>query len=678
MSKDSLINIKINNKEIQVDKNLTVMQACEMAGEEIPRFCYHDKLSIAGNCRMCLVEIEKAPKLVSSCTMPLMDGMSIITNSDKVKAGRKGVMEFLLINHPLDCPICDQGGECDLQDQAMYYGFDKSRYQENKRAVDNKNMGPLVNTIMTRCIHCTRCVRFATEVAGVPELGMLGRGENAEITTYLEQSITSELSGNVIDLCPVGALTSKPYQFKARPWELKRTDSIDIFDAVGSNIRIDSRAQEILRVTPRTNDLINEEWITDKVRFNYDGYYQQRIDQPYIRKNGTLEPVSWSDAIKSLKQKLKQSKPLSLIGDQVDIETGYAIKKFMKNFGDNNVECRTDNQAIIQNNVESFRFNTPLTEIENADLIIICGTNPRIEAPIINHKIFKAYNNFAEIFNIGENLDLNYPTHQLGEDLSNLNSEDLQKALKKSKTPLMIIGSGFLSNIKDVKTLKALFEFSYKNKIITEDKNNLNFLTPHASRIGNLLLGNTTNYDCQPLNAMNKKDFDIVLSFGSEVIAISDYENLFKIYFGHHGDEGALRADIVLPTPLYTEKYGTFVNIEGRPQEAKKCHNPIGQAKEEWSILKELSNQLSLPYEIESFEDLREELSINYPELLFWNNVISVQKSDTTSDDNQVENCKPVYPINNFYMADVISKNSITMVKCVEEILSKPLLDKSA
>jgi len=678
MSEGSLINIKINSKEIQVDKNLTVMQACEIAGEEIPRFCYHDKLSIAGNCRMCLVEIEKAPKLVSSCTMPLMDGMSIITNSEKVKAGRKGVMEFLLINHPLDCPICDQGGECDLQDQAMYYGFDKSRYHENKRAVDNKNMGPLVNTIMTRCIHCTRCVRFATEVAGVPEIGMLGRGENAEITTYLEQSITSELSGNVIDLCPVGALTSKPYQFKARPWELKRTDSIDIFDAIGSNIRIDSRAQEILRVTPRANDLINEEWITDKVRFNYDGYYQQRIDQPYIRKNGKLEPVSWPDALKSLKQKLKQSKPLSVIGDQVDIETGYAVKKFMKNFGENNVECRTDNQAIIHNNIESIRFNTPLTEIENADLIILGGTNPRIEAPIINHKIFKAYNNFAEIFNIGENLDLNYPTHQIGNDLSNLNSEDLQKALKKSKNPLMIIGSGFLSNIQDVKTLKALFEFSYKNKIITEEKNNLNFLTPHASRIGNLLLGNTTNIDCQPLSSINKKDFDIILSFGSEVIANSDFENLFKVYFGHHGDEGALKADIILPTPLYTEKYGTFVNIEGRPQEAKKCHNPIGQAKEEWAILKELSNQLSLPFEIESFEDLRENLSKNYPELLLWNNIISIQKSEISSNNYQIENCKPIYPISNFYMADVISKNSITMAKCVEEILSKPLLEKSA
>jgi NADH-quinone oxidoreductase subunit G len=399
MSEDQNINIKINQKEIQVDKNLTVMQACEIAGEEIPRFCYHDKLSIAGNCRMCLVEIEKAPKLVSSCTMPLMDGMSIITNSKKVEAGRKGVMEFLLINHPLDCPICDQGGECDLQDQAMYYGFDKSRFKENKRAVDNKNMGPLVNTIMTRCIHCTRCVRFATEVAGVSELGMLGRGENAEITTYLEQSITSELSGNVIDLCPVGALTSKPYQFKARPWELKRTDSIDIFDSVGSNIRIDSRAQEILRVTPRSNEYINEEWITDKVRFNYDGYYQQRIDTPYIKNNNKLEPTSWLDVLKTLKSKLKNSNPLALIGDQVDIETGFAIKKFMSNFGENNVECRTDNQAILSN-LDSYRFNTPISEIEEADLVILIGTNTKLEAPIINHKIFKAYNNGAKVFNM--------------------------------------------------------------------------------------------------------------------------------------------------------------------------------------------------------------------------------------------------------------------------------------
>jgi NADH-quinone oxidoreductase subunit G len=319
MNDEDFITIKVNQKEVSVNKNLTVMQACEMAGEEIPRFCYHDKLSIAGNCRMCLVEVEKAPKLLSSCTMPLMEGMSIITNSEKVKLGRKGVMEFLLINHPLDCPICDQGGECDLQDQAMYYGFDKSRFSENKRAVENKNMGPLVNTIMTRCIHCTRCVRFASEVAGVPEIGMLGRGENAEITTYLEKAITSELSGNVIDLCPVGALTSKPYKFKARPWELKRTDSIDIFDGVGSNIRIDSRAEEILRITPRVNEDVNEEWITDKVRFNYDAYYNQRIDKPYIKKGSKLIESNWSDALEFLKKKLEKSSPFALVGPHTDL-----------------------------------------------------------------------------------------------------------------------------------------------------------------------------------------------------------------------------------------------------------------------------------------------------------------------------------------------------------------------
>ena len=504
--------------------------------------------------------------------------MSIITNSEKVNAGRKGVMEFLLINHPLDCPICDQGGECDLQDQAMYYGFDKSRYKENKRAVDNKNMGPLVNTIMTRCIHCSWCVRFATEVAGVPELGMLGRGENAEITTYLEQSITSELSGNVIDLCPVGALTSKPYQFKARPWELKRTDSIDIFDSVGSNIRVDSRAEEILRVTPRTNEYINEEWISDKVRFNYDGYYQQRIDTPYIKEKQKLSISNWEESLKVLKDKLKTLKPLALIGEHVDLETGYAIKKFMSNYGKDNVECRTDNHAILES-LDSYRFNTPLNDIENADLIILVGTNPKIETPIINHKIFKAYNNDAKVFNIGENISLNYKTDYLGEKLSSLNNENLIKALKKSTNPLIIIGSAFLNKIKNIKTLKSIFSYADKYKVITKEKNNLNFLNPYASRVGQLIIGNTTNNLCEPFTNLKKDNFELVLSFGSEHIANEQFNNCFKVYFGHHGDDGAMGSDIVLPTPLYTEKNGTFVNIEGRPQEAKKCHNPIGSAK---------------------------------------------------------------------------------------------------
>ena len=675
---ENLVNIKINQKEIQVDKNLTVMQACEIAGEEIPRFCYHDKLSIAGNCRMCLVEIEKAPKLVSSCTMPLMEGMSIITNSEKVNAGRKGVMEFLLINHPLDCPICDQGGECDLQDQAMYYGFDKSRYKENKRAVDNKNMGPLVNTIMTRCIHCTRCVRFATEVAGVPELGMLGRGENAEITTYLEQSITSELSGNVIDLCPVGALTSKPYQFKARPWELKRTDSIDIFDSVGSNIRVDSRAEEILRVTPRTNEFINEEWISDKVRFNYDGYYQQRIDIPYIKKNQKLSSSSWEESLKILKNKLKSLKPLALVGEHVDLETGYAINKFMSNFGKDNVECRTDNQAILEN-LDSYRFNTPLNEIENSDLIILLGTNPKIETPIINHKIFKAYNNNSRIFNIGENIPLNYQTEYLGEKLSNLNNEKLIKALKKSSNPLIIIGSAFLSKIKNIKTLKSIFSFADKYNVITKDKNNLNFLNPYASRVGQLILGNTTKNLCEPFSKLKKEKFEIVLSFGSEHIASEQFDNCFRVYFGHHGDEGAMKSDIILPTPLYTEKNGIFVNIEGRPQEAKKCHNPIGSAKEEWSIIKKLSDEFSFVFEPNTFEQLRSELLKKYTKLSIFHEILSNDNASPIITDIEFEDCKTQYPINNFYMSDIISKNSVTMAKCVEEITSTPsLLEKSA
>ena len=675
---ENLVNIKINQKEIQVDKNLTVMQACEIAGEEIPRFCYHDKLSIAGNCRMCLVEIEKAPKLVSSCTMPLMEGMSIITNSEKVNAGRKGVMEFLLINHPLDCPICDQGGECDLQDQAMYYGFDKSRYKENKRAVDNKNMGPLVNTIMTRCIHCTRCVRFATEVAGVPELGMLGRGENAEITTYLEQSITSELSGNVIDLCPVGALTSKPYQFKARPWELKRTDSIDIFDSVGSNIRVDSRAEEILRVTPRTNEFINEEWISDKVRFNYDGYYQQRIDTPYIRKNQKLSSSSWEESLKILKNKLKSLKPLALVGEHVDLETGYAINKFMSNFGKDNVECRTDNQAILEN-LDSYRFNTPLNEIENSDLIILLGTNPKIETPIINHKIFKAYNNNSRIFNIGENISLNYQTEYLGDKLSNLNNEKLIKALKKSSNPLIIIGSAFLNKIKNIKTLKSIFSFADKHNVITKDKNNLNFLNPYASRVGQLILGNTTKTLCEPFSKLKKEKFELVLSFGSEHIASEQFDNCFRVYFGHHGDDGAMKSDIILPTPLYTEKNGIFVNIEGRPQEAKKCHNPIGSAKEEWSIIKKLSEEFSFVFVPNTFEQLRSELLKKYTKLSFFNEILSNDNASPIITDIEFEDCKTQYPINNFYMSDIISKNSVTMVKCVEEIISTPsLLEKSA
>ena len=670
MSDKDLINIKVNQKEILVNKNLTVMQACEIAGEEIPRFCYHDKLSIAGNCRMCLVEVEKAPKLLSSCTMPLMEGMSIITNSEKVKLGRKGVMEFLLINHPLDCPICDQGGECDLQDQAMYYGFDKSRFSENKRAVENKNMGPLVNTIMTRCIHCTRCVRFASEVAGVPEIGMLGRGENAEITTYLEQAITSELSGNVIDLCPVGALTSKPYKFKARPWELKRTDSIDIFDGVGSNIRIDSRAEEILRITPRVNEEVNEEWITDKVRFNYDAYYNQRIDKPYIRKGAKLTESNWDEVLNILQKKLKQSSPFALVGPHTDLETGYAVSKFMSNFGPDRVEVRTDNQTILKDNPFSYIFNSSILEIEESDLIILIGTNPKLEAPIINYKILKSYNKGNDIYNIGSDINLNYPTNYLGGDVNSLNDSKFLEKIKNSNNPIMIVGSGY-SSYATTDDLRSLFSFAKKNNLINDKKNNLNFLSPYASRVGQLLLGNTQNKEYQPMRYLETKfkdgSYDLLFSFNSEAISNPIFKDSFKVYLGHHGDIGAMSADLILQTPLYTEKNSTFINIEGRPQEAFKCHNSIGDSKEEWSILKKISGLMNYKNDFSTFKDVRSELLKEFKYNFKLNTIINFDSKIEIDSTVNFSSSNFHYPINNFYFSDIISKNSKIMAQCVEE-----------
>jgi NADH-quinone oxidoreductase subunit G len=670
MNDEDLITIKVNQNEVSVNKNLTVMQACEIAGVEIPRFCYHDKLSIAGNCRMCLVEVEKAPKLLSSCTMPLMEGMSIITNSEKVKLGRKGVMEFLLINHPLDCPICDQGGECDLQDQAMYYGFDKSRYSENKRAVENKNMGPLVNTIMTRCIHCTRCVRFASEVAGVPEIGMLGRGENAEITTYLEKAITSELSGNVIDLCPVGALTSKPYKFKARPWELKRTDSIDIFDGVGSNIRIDSRAEEILRITPRVNEEVNEEWITDKVRFNYDAYYNQRIDKPYIKKGPKLIESNWSDALDVLKKKLEKSSPFALVGPHTDLETGYAVKKFMSNFGPNRVEVRTDNQTILNENPMSYIFNSSILEVEESDLIILIGVNPKLEAPIINYKILKSYNKGNDVYNIGDDINLNYPTKYLGKNIDVLKDKSFLEIIKKSNSPMIIIGSGYSSYATE-EDIKSLFTFAKNNNVINDKKNNLSFLSPYASRVGQLLLGNTQNKEFQPMNFLESEfkngSYNLLFSFNSEDISNPIFKDSFKVYLGHHGDIGAMSADLILPTPLYTEKNSTYINVEGRPQEAFRCHNPIGDAKEEWSILKKISDLMGYENDFNTFNDVRSELLKEFKFNFELNTIINFDIKIDIQDTTNFSTSSFHYPINNFYFSDIISKNSKIMAKCVEE-----------
>ena len=531
-------------------------------------------------------------------------------------------------------------------------------------------MGPLVNTIMTRCINCTRCVRFASEVAGVPEIGMLGRGENAEITTYLEKSITSELSGNVIDLCPVGALTSKPYKFKARPWELKRTDSIDIFDGVGSNIRIDSRAEEILRITPRVNEDINEEWITDKVRFNYDAYYNQRIDKPYIKKDSKLLVSNWDESLDILKNKLKKSSPFALVGPQTDLETGYAVSKFMSNFGTDRVEVRTDNQTILNDNPFSYIFNTGILNIEESDLIILIGVNPKLEAPIINYKILKSYNRGNDVYNIGDDINLNYPTNYLGKDINSLQDQNLIEKIKKSKNPIIIVGSAYSSHATP-EDLKSLFVFSKNHNLITESKNNLNFLTPYASRVGQLLMGNTQSQEFEPMNFLESKfkdgSYDVLLSFNSEEISNPIFKDTFKVYFGHHGDLGAMSADLVLPTPLYTEKNSTFINTEGRPQEAFKCHNTIGQAKEEWAILKKLSELMDFKNDFNSFKDVRSGLLKDFKFNFELNSIIDFDLGIIFEDTIKFKSSTFNYPINNFYFSDVVSKNSKIMAKCVEE-----------
>ena len=466
--------ITINNKEIEFENGMTVMQACELTGIEIPRFCYHDKLSIAGNCRMCLVEMEKSPKPIASCAMPAAEGMKILTNTKNIENARKGVMEFLLINHPLDCPICDQGGECDLQDQALHYGFDKSRYEENKRAVKNKYMGPLVSTIMTRCIHCTRCVRFSTEVAGVDDLGLLGRGENAEITTYLEKTIKSELSGNVIDLCPVGALTSKPYAFKARPWELNKTESIDVFDAMGSSIRIDTLGKKTLRVLPRMNEEINEEWISDKSRFAIDGLSKQRIDTPYLIKDGKLVIAEWNEVLDNITQEISKrgkENTLALSGKFTDIETLFSAKSFLQSLGSNYFDCRYDNVQFIEKQRASYIFNSSIQEIDNADAILLIGTNPRWEACVLNARIRKAYiNNDCKIGLIGKKLDLTYKYVHLSDSIEHINDllnnkSSFSKVLENSKKSLIIIGNSAINYHDGKEVLNICSEIAKKYNV---------------------------------------------------------------------------------------------------------------------------------------------------------------------------------------------------------------------
>ena len=675
--------ITINNKVIDFQDGMTVMQACELADVEIPRFCYHDKLSIAGNCRMCLVEMEKSPKPIASCAMPAAEGMNIKTNTELVKKARQGVMEFLLINHPLDCPICDQGGECDLQDQALHYGFDKSRYEENKRAVKNKYMGPLVSTIMTRCIHCTRCVRFSTEIAGVDDIGLLGRGENAEITTYLEKTIESELSGNVIDLCPVGALTNKPYAFQSRPWELKKTESVDVFDGMGASIRIDSKGKNVLRVLPRLNEEINEEWINDKTRFAIDGLSRQRLDKPYIKIDNKLEATSWDTALKLVASEIKKrgaENTSAFSGKFSDIESLYSTKNFLNLLKSELYDCRFDNTQFVPGHRSSYLFNSSIQKIDEADAILIIGSNPKWEAAVLNSRIRKAYlNNNCQIALIGPKINLTYKYIHLSNDISYLNNilnekSDFLEHLKNAKNPLMLIGSSAINYNDGIEILKICAEICNKLNIVNESENGFNILNQNISRVGALDIGfYSKNFDRDFKVSLNKhiKDTNpVVFLLGLDEIDFSSLKDSFVIYIGHHGDEGANNADIILPSPAFPEKTSTFVNIEGRVLQTTKCFNPIGEAKEEWKIFRALSQEFKEQLKFNNLKELRQEIIKNFPHLNQLNTLPN--KSEVNFGKSHIIDNKEIeYNIKNFYMTDSISRASVNMANCTKEILNR-------
>ena len=663
-----MLKLKVNDKEVEIEEGLTVLQACEKAGVEIPRFCYHEKLSIAGNCRMCLVEMEKSPKPIASCAMPASDGMVIKTNTPKIEKSRKGVMEFLLANHPLDCPVCDQGGECDLQDQSMFYGIDKSRFKENKRAVPDKNMGPLIKTQMTRCIHCTRCVRFATEIAGVPELGAIGRGEDMQITTYLEQSIQSELSGNVIDLCPVGALTSKPYVFEARPWELKKTETIDVMDGVGSNIRVDTYDWEVKRVLPIINEDINEEWISDKTRYACDGLLNQRLDTPYIKYSNKFEKASWDEVYKIIKSKIEnieKEKICGFVGDLTNMETSFILKEFFdRTIGTNNYESRSS-QSFIDNSVrENYLFNSKINGIEEADLILLVGTNPRYEATMVNARIRKAFlNNNTKIISLNDVGDLTYSYKILDGKTQTIkdiaeNKNEQANDIINSKKPMIIIGESFL-NLKSASYLfNLLKKFLVQNNKFTDEWNPLNILSTDAATVGNFDL-DIINQKENLIKDLNENKFELVYLLGQDNLNFNKKKE-FIIYQGSHGDKGAEMADIILPGAAYTEQSAHFTNIEGKIQKSYKASYPPGEAKEDWQIINELAEMMN---NRKLFNDKDELQSSMYN---FLNLKKEKQKPTSLKEVNQshFENETLTVKTKDYYFSNVIARSSKTMLDC--------------
>jgi NADH-quinone oxidoreductase subunit G len=668
----------VDGIEVEVPNGSTVLQAAEAAGKEIPRFCYHERLSIAGNCRMCLVEVEKIPKPVASCGQPVAEGMVIHTDTENVRKARRGVMEFLLINHPLDCPICDQGGECDLQDEAVSYGRDYSRYDEAKRAVAQPDWGPLVKTTMTRCIHCTRCIRFTTEVAGVAELGATARGESMQVGTYIEKALSSELSGNIIDLCPVGALTSKPYAFTARPWELRKTDSIDVLDAVGANIRIDARGAEVLRILPRLNDDVNEEWLGDKSRFSVDGLKRRRLDRPWLRENGKLRAVSWEEAFAAIAAKVKGTAPErigAIAGDLCDVESMLALKEFFAGLGSKNLDCRQDGAVFDASKRPFYLFNTSIAGIEEADALLIIGSNPRHEAPVLNARIRKRWlTSGLKIALIGQGHELTYKFDHLGtgpEAISALldGSHAFAEVLKTAKNPMVILGAGALARADGAAIHEAAWKLATQFNMLTPSWHGFNVLHHAAARVGALDIGFLPGAGGKTTAQMLDGGVDILWLLGADELDTKAIgAKTFVIYQGHTGDAGAARADLILPGAAYTEKDGTYVNTEGRVQRALLALKPPGDAREDWRIIRALSAYLghALPYD--TLAQLREHLAQTYPIFGRIDEMRRLAGTDQAAPAGDVaalgsEAFVPV--LANYYQTDPISRASPTMAACV-------------
>ncbi|MBC2884940.1 NADH-quinone oxidoreductase subunit G [Ochrobactrum sp. CM-21-5] len=677
--------IKVDGTEIEIPDHYTLLQAAEAAGAEVPRFCFHERLSIAGNCRMCLVEVKGGPpKPAASCAMGVRDlrpgpngeAPEIFTNTPMVKKAREGVMEFLLINHPLDCPICDQGGECDLQDQAMAFGTDGSRYRENKRAVENKYIGPLVKTVMTRCIHCTRCVRFTTEVAGISELGLIGRGEDAEITTYLERAMTSELQGNVIDLCPVGALTSRPYAFQARPWELNKTETIDVMDAVGSNIRVDTRGREVMRVMPRINEHVNEEWISDKTRFIWDGLRTQRLDRPYVRKDGRLVAASWPEAFAAIAARVSAT-PADRIGavagDLASVEEIYALKTLMGSLGSANIDSRQDGVSLDPAlGRATYLFNTSIEGIENADALLIIGSNPRIEAAVLNARIRKRQRMGPfPVALIGEQTELRYDYEYLGAGADTLaavaaGKHAFRDVLAKAERPLIIIGQGALTGDNGRAVLSTAAKLAQDVGAIKDEWNGFSVLHTAASRVGALDLGFVPGEGGKPARDMLGK-LDVVFLLGADELDMTAKGSSFVVYIGTHGDAGAHVADVILPGAAYTEKSGTWLNTEGRVQLGNRAGFAPGEAKEDWAILRALSDSLGKRLPFDSLSQLRAKLYADYPHMMAIDTITPASADDLVALAGKASNPGSdafVSPVKDFYLTNPIARASAVMAEC--------------